>query len=173
MLFHSFAFLCSRMDMGTWSQPKTMTTAHFIMLLFLNERARDCAYFIDKEEEYIRLTGKKSEKDYSLRISDSRCLAPARAQAAASFFILEKSPGADISCFLKILAFLSHQISQIIKRERERIAFRGTCSLEVMLVHHCRVSSLGLHCCGHRAGCAVQDATRLHTLLVKRHSTRR
>ena len=64
-------------------------------------------------------------------------------------------------------------ISQIIKRERERIAFRGTCSLEVMLVHHCRVSSLGLHCCGHRAGCAVQDATRLHTLLVKRHSTRR
>jgi len=88
-----------------------------LFYFFLNERARYYAYFIDKEEEYIRLTGKKSEKDYSLRISDSRCLAPARAQAAASLFILEKSPGADISYFLKILAFLSHQISQIIKRK--------------------------------------------------------
>jgi len=34
----------------------------FVSRFFLNERAQDCAYFIDKEEEYIRLTGKKSKK---------------------------------------------------------------------------------------------------------------
>jgi len=31
-------------------------------LFFLNERAQDCAYFIDKEEENIWLTRKKSKK---------------------------------------------------------------------------------------------------------------
>jgi len=33
-----------------------------LFYFFLNERARYYAYFIDKEEEYIRLTGKKSKK---------------------------------------------------------------------------------------------------------------
>ena len=39
-----------------------------LFYFFLNERARYYAYFIDKEEEYIRLTGKKRKKMITLSV---------------------------------------------------------------------------------------------------------
>jgi hypothetical protein len=58
------------------------------------------------------------------------------------------SPVAEVSCFLKTLAFHSHEISQITSRDNDWIAFRGTYSLEVMFVHQLNVFSLGLYCRG-------------------------
>ena len=58
---------------------------------FLNKRARDCAYFIDREEEY-----KPETKVYSCGIIDAKFFAPVVAQMAASALIFSINLVADV-----------------------------------------------------------------------------
>ena len=66
--------------------PKSTTTLK-TSFFFLKERARDCAYFIDRGGGYNRLAG-KNKRVYTRSMVDSKAFAPAETQAAALLLIL-------------------------------------------------------------------------------------
>ena len=121
------------------------------LLVFLNEPAQDCAYFIDIEEkskEYNR----NLQKNYSLAITDAKSLAPTVIQMAAFTLIFSMSMVAEVSSQLKTLAFRSFHTSHIISMARLRIAFFGTPGVVAMFNHQVSALSLGLQAFGVKSG---------------------
>ena len=98
-------------------------------MIFFNEWARGCAYFIGREEEYNWGISNKS-----LGIIDAKSFAPA-AQMAASALIFSINLVVDVSCRLKTLLFRSFQTSQLISMVRLRTAFFGTSAIVLMFSH--------------------------------------
>jgi len=121
------------------------------LLVFLNEPAQDCAYFIDIEEkskEYNR----NLQKNYSLAITDAKSLAPTVIQMAAFTLIFSMSMVAEVSSQLKTLAFRSFHTSHIISTARLRTTFFGTLGMVPMFNHQVSALLLGLQTFGFSSG---------------------
>jgi hypothetical protein len=148
---------------GSWDEK--------IVIIFLNERARECAYFIEKEGR-LHAGGAVHKNNYTRATICASPLAPAKIHNETSPFILAMSEGTEDSRRSKVPALHSFQSSQVTSNVREREASRGSSERVVMFVHH----SIGVAPCLHsrrRDGWHTQSATRLHTLLEYRHSDRR
>jgi hypothetical protein len=74
-----------------------------------------------------------------------RSFAPAATQAFSSLLILATVDSVDASVWSKTLAFLSFQITQIVRSVMDRAAFLGISGRNAMFFHQCSADSLCDH----------------------------
>lgn len=135
--------------------------------LFFEKTARDCAYFINREE-FLHAGG--SHINFTKGTIPGRLLAPARIQVATSLLIVATTECTGCPRCLKTLELLcSFHISQMIKSVKLFIALGGASKDIVAVVHHSVAVSLWGQLCGRKSSIAIQLATCCHSLLVNRN----